>query len=516
MSTDGRLDLDDLGEVIEHASSLDEVSSGSDDARPTLGERFAATGVPGWLRRHRAPIAAVTAAVVAVSGFLWLRRDTRPPDDELLHAAVVDSISQSGMEGLGTGMVSAIYTFVAERPGDRLEVLGIRGPGIRATGVGRAVENATPGSGPDRFSVPVMAALDCRDPQSLSALEDQYRFVVRRTDAYGRTVQSTLPLPIGSQNRWALTIGGSCLQQLATTSLTVESVRAVPSQSPPSVRLDLRVRSSLDHDLALDVLGYSGGMSTRPVSTTAAIPAGASAVLSVDEIVNDCSAPHLDGVIMSSDGQTGFGVTDRTLDAYARVVSDSPDSSSASISLPWSAAEGRAVTAAFATACAGLPAYTARIVSAVPAPQAAQEAVLLTSGDPATRVVRVGVEVKAPVAAVTVADMLDDTDLGGSQPTVITVDVRTGRRIGSNTVPATVRTVDGIARVTIDWTLTCTGAYSPPSARLQLVGADGRRWPVYLPMDAEVAAAGVLRACPEVTREQLVETGWNSLRPSNG
>ena len=52
MSSDGRLDLDDLGHVIEQASSLDDVV-GTDDPRPTLRERLESRGALPWVRRHR-------------------------------------------------------------------------------------------------------------------------------------------------------------------------------------------------------------------------------------------------------------------------------------------------------------------------------------------------------------------------------------------------------------------------------------------------------------------------------
>lgn len=291
----------------------------------------------------------------------------------------------------------------------------------------------------------------------------------------------------------------------------MESVRAVATQQPPSVRLELGVRSTLDHDLALDVLGYSGGTSTRPLSTTATVPAGGAARLTVDEIVADCTAPHLDGVVMSPDGQTGFEVSDRTLDVYARIVTDSPDSSSASISLRWSDAEARRVTAAFATACAGLPAYRARVAQAAPAPPAAQVAVAQATGDPSARLVRISIDVTAPVDGVTVADMVDAADLGGSVPTIVTVDPATGQRVGTDQVPATLKVVDGRTRATVDWMLTCSGAYTPPSARLQLF-RDGRRWPLFVSLDDTAVAAAVLSVCPELSQAELADNGWTSLQ----
>lgn len=511
MSTDGRLDLDDLGEVIDHASSLDEVSSGAEDSRPTFGERIAATGAPGWIHRHRVPLAAVTAAVVAVSAFLWVRRDTRPPDDGLPHVAVLDS-PQSGLDQPTPGLVSTLYTVVRERSGDRIELLGISGPGIRATGVGAPVGI----SGDDsRFSIPVLATLGCQDPQALEAREDQYRLLVRRTDEYGRVLEARVPLPVGSQNRWAITVGGTCLQGMAASGITVESVRATPQASPPQVRLRLALRSRLDRDVAIDVLGYSGGQAVHPETTTAILPAGGQQVLDVDEIVADCRSPHIDGVIMSSDGQTGYGVTDRSLDAYARVVSGSQDASASSVALTWSAAEARQVAAAFATACAGLPDFTVRVASTAPAPAAAQASALQRNGDPSLRVVRTVLEVRTPATSVTVADLLTESERGGSLPTLVVIDAATGREIGTDAAPASLRTVDGTARATVDWMLSCSGAWSPPTARVALV-RDGRSWPVLVPLDEPVLARAVQRACPEVNDQMLFDSGWASMRPANG
>ena len=69
MSGDGRLDLDDLGEVIDGATTLDEVVG--EEHPTTWGERLESAGVTPWVRRHRVVVAGVVSvAATTVSIFL--------------------------------------------------------------------------------------------------------------------------------------------------------------------------------------------------------------------------------------------------------------------------------------------------------------------------------------------------------------------------------------------------------------------------------------------------------------
>ena len=86
VSADGRLDLDELGEVIDRASTLDDPARTEviDDGKGGPGlERLEDAGVAPWVRRHRVAVASVTAVAVlatagVVAGRCWCRpRSTR-------------------------------------------------------------------------------------------------------------------------------------------------------------------------------------------------------------------------------------------------------------------------------------------------------------------------------------------------------------------------------------------------------------------------------------------------------
>lgn len=508
MSADGRLDLDDLGQVIEQASSLDDVV-GTHDAGPTIGERLESAGITPWARRHRAALAGVAAAAVAVGSLAWFGHDPRPPDDGLPHVAVVDSLSSPGVNNDVPGLLTSIYTIVNQRAGDTVALLGISGPGIRATSVGRAVLDSHDDA---RASTPVLAVIGCDDPRVLEATEDDYHLLVRRTDAYGRTVDAALPMPLGSQNRWALSVGGMCLQSLATTGLHVESVRAAVVPGRAQVILDVEVRNGLAHDLALDVLGYPG-MFVRPDSSSTTVPAGATRTLHVTETVGNCESARLEGMVPGPDGQSSIGVTDRTLDVYVRALTGSPDAMSTGISLPWSAQQARPVTAAFAAACAGIPRYRLHVVASAEAPRGIVDAAVRQSGDPSTNVLRAVVDVATDADAVTVTDVMADGGQDfGAMPQLTVIDAATGRQLSPLAAPHPVRAVSGHARVTVDWMLSCSGAFSPPTARVVLM-RDGRSWPLLLNVDDTGLAAGVRSVCPDVTAEMLQQSGWQSVQP---
>jgi hypothetical protein len=509
MTQDGRLDLDDLGEVIDGASALDEVI-GTEDVRPTISERLDGWGVTPFLRRHRIAIASVVVIALAVSGVVWLRRDTRPLDDGSLRAAVTDSLTQSGIDTSVPGVATTVYTVVRQQEGDKVDLLGITGPGIRASSVGATVAD---GADPTRSSTPVIAVPGCEDPRALTATEDQFRLRVRRTDAFGRTVDGDLPMPLGSQVRWDVAIGGYCLQLLAARQVTTTSlaVRAVPSLH--AVVLDIGIRSTLDADIALEVLSYSG-VRVQPVATSTVVPRGGTANLQVTETVEDCSNPHIDTQFMAPDGRSGYVVDDRGLDLYAHVVgSDAGDATASTIQLTWSAAEGRRLSAAFDALCTGMPAYTTRIVSSGPAPTDVIEAARSRfGGDPSTAVVRSTIEVRTRASRVGAGDVLSDTEIAqGNVPNITVVDAATGRVVSATeNGPATlVRPVDGVARFTVDWAISCAGGVGPPTAKLRLAQAAGT-WQTWFSLDERVVAQGVLRSCPTMLPTDLANYGWSS------
>ncbi len=498
MSGDGRLDLDDLGEVIDGATTLDEVVG--EEHPTTWGERLESAGVTPWVRRHRVVVAGVAAAVVAVGAVAWVRHDPRPPDDGLAHVAVVDSIvgdQAQSIEGSSPGLFAGNYTLVRQRPDETLLLLGITGPGVRASTGGRAVQDSRD---PDRTSTTVVALAGCDDPRVLAATQDQYRLKVRRTDAYGRTVDTSEPLPLGSGGRWDVALSSYCLQTLTQSGVHVDSVRASADPTSNQVALDLGLRSTLGVDLELGVVSYPY-LQVRPVETTVTVPSGRTASLRVLLSVQDCSWPHLQGTLTAVNGQYGVGVEDRTLDTSVRVLPSTTTPSdpqlAASATLAWSPSLARPVTQALAAVCANLPRYVARVLSSGPAPEAVRAlAVRRQPGDTTVAVVRSVVDVSTNASRVTVTDQLTQSEIDqGSVPSIAT---------------STARTVDGVARVTVDWTMSCAGS-SPPTMRL-LLTRGGRTWWLTLSLDDRTVAEGMLRTCPGMVPAALVDGGWQSMQ----
>jgi hypothetical protein len=77
---DGRLDLDELGSVIESATAAPATEMLEDGiGRPTVAERLEASGLTPWLRRH--PLATGAVSVVMALGLasLAVHVATMPP-----------------------------------------------------------------------------------------------------------------------------------------------------------------------------------------------------------------------------------------------------------------------------------------------------------------------------------------------------------------------------------------------------------------------------------------------------
>jgi hypothetical protein len=186
MSGDGRLDLDDLGEVIDGATTLDEVVG--EEHPTTWGERLESAGVTPWVRRHRVVVAGVAAAVVAVGAVAWVRT-TRPPDDGLAHGGrrlIVDTAQSIE----GSSPIRGQHT-PCQRPDETLLLLGITIGRPRSTG-GRAMQDSRTGRTP-----PQSCFCRMRRPRVCGHPDDTPEG--RRTDAYGRTVDTSEPLPLGSR-----------------------------------------------------------------------------------------------------------------------------------------------------------------------------------------------------------------------------------------------------------------------------------------------------------------------------
>ncbi|MFN8168315.1 MAG: hypothetical protein U0S36_05995 [Candidatus Nanopelagicales bacterium] len=105
MSGDGRLDLDDLGEVIDHASVLDDQPRAEvlDDGNgPGWAERLEDAGITPWARRHRRPLSvAAVAVLVVVAGAIAYPRLVPPPVDPELRVRATPVVPTQNQDDTG-------------------------------------------------------------------------------------------------------------------------------------------------------------------------------------------------------------------------------------------------------------------------------------------------------------------------------------------------------------------------------------------------------------------------------
>jgi hypothetical protein len=527
-TSDGRLDLDDLGRVIDGADSLDDAYDNDPDVLEgaqglTLRERLDDAGVTPWLRRHRAALASVAVVAVAVGALAWVRHDPRPPDDGLAHVGIAEGITdgQFGqLVGVAPGVLSATYTLVRQRPGDDVAIVGFIGPGIRAASAA-PVDTAAKDDARADFSV--TAVLGCQDPKAVGASEDDYRLLVRRTDSYGRTVQTAEPLPSSPQARWDFQVGSECLRQSTVEWLTLDDVRVSADPRALTLSLALKVTNRMGVDVELSVQSYPGG-SVRAEPMTAALPSGASTSFTVVERIQDCGGPTLDWVVRPENEQFGYSENDRGVSAQLVASGINPNAAMTQHAFTWSNAVRDRVHSLLTSMCATRPSYRTRVVSSTLAPsQVQQDAIAAMGGDTGTKVLRTVLDVTTTADRVATRPVELPEDTGNGGVVTISVDDATvtptsgngGVSVGSSAVgPGAVSpgvghvgATAGHAVVAVDWTMSCSSVFAPPTVRL-LLTRQGQTWPQFITLADPVVAKAVLRVCPQVSPVDLLNNGW--------
>jgi hypothetical protein len=484
---DGRLELDDLGSVMDHASSLapsaaDDLLEGND--APTWHERLESRGITPWLRRHRLVLAVGAVAVVAVGAVgTALVRSQPPPVDPTITATVADALSNGLATQIPGGTYdgfTAVAVKVEPRAGEAITVLGITGPGIRAS---RAVRGATEA---DDGVEDVFLAPGCDDPRSFIATFDDYRLQVRRTDTYGRTTAGTLALPSAIAAQLADSAVENCFRARVTEVVTVSAIDIRPDVARRTITAGVTIRNGLDRDLL--VQGVSSGSTVLDsFADPADLVAGADTTQQVRLTLVDCG-PQQDVITQpSSDASSAQGPVD--LNFYVTPLGGGP--SGADLTLAWSAADRARIVAATRAMCAGGPGATARVLSASPAPAAVSQAYGFTGpNDGVVLRMRVEVTSSAPV-------LLTD----GSYPYSAQI-----------TGPRTVSTVSSVPRggrsvVTVDWAAQCNATLSPPQIWLTATSG-GRTYPYRDALDELVLAHAYSAACPGNVPADLRGFGW--------
>ena len=532
MSADGRLDLDDLGEVIDHASDLgtglDAGANGEllqDAVGPTWAQRLHAAGITPWVRRHPRVVAGLAAAAVLVAGgVVGYPRLVPPPVDPQLRVTIsavlpsqyvigdaFQSFDGPGIVATGTTLRTAYaLTRASDDDTSTYRIVGVVGPTVRAS-------SASPQTLGQRADAPAEEAaradvdviVDCTDSTSMPIATGSYSLVVTRTDDLGRSLTRALPIPDRISD-WPSTLTSLCLQYQALTSLVATDVRSRVDLARRTVTAELDVANALTLPARMHVAPTYGPAAVRAdIGPGVLVGVQSAQRLDVRLRVQDCARPELSTVALPSSPVDGnYEPTGRGLylgaDFGRSAVDPSRDPNGgdgrliAALLLPPPLADR--VDDALATVCVGAP-----------------EVWLAAAG--------VGT-----VRRVASAPPWNDSGLDAvSLPVSVTVTATAGDHVGlslaelgpdatptARLTAATARLVDGTARVRTDLVVECGGGYVPPPTIQVDVRRGDRVFPRQIPLQDARLTAALGAACPAIGVQQLVEFGWEDPRTTLG
>jgi hypothetical protein len=496
-ASDGRLELDDLGGIIDRSTSLDSPGSAPTDLvegveSPSLAERMESAGLTPWLRRHRFSVAAASAVCVlaAAAGTTYVR--TRPaPVDPSIEVAIADvnpgTPATSDQFG---GPMQFPYRLTPAHPTDRVRVLGLVGPGIRAS-------RASSADGPNDVGVvfsTVYVLPGCDDTAIATPRATGYQLRVERTNAAGQMVEGLVDLPLSSSAQWPTQILSACLQQWLEEEVTTERISITTDPASFSLTINAAVRNDLAHDLVVNT--YDQGGSTYVTSAGGVLSAHSVTTLPLTFTVNDCSTVRWD---YGHDPNTGAAFAGMPL--FVSLLDPAVSSENLApglIRLRWDQATEHTVEASLKALCAGAPRATWSVRSSARATDPVFERNARDSGVDTPVLLRSVLRLQTTATHVRLTDGQNrGYATNGPLPLV-------------RTVSAAVR--GGRATLTVDWLASCSGS-NPPQAQLALTSG-GREWPVLIPLDSPVIVQAYLAACPTLTYTDLESLQW-SVQPAD-
>lgn len=486
MSGDGRLDLDELGSVIEGARSIDEPAAdvlGEDPGR-TWGERLEGAGITPFVRRHRAALAAGTAAVVllGVGGWAWLRAQPPPwrtPEITAIAATLDDSVGTSLRTSDGDTVAGA-YLLSADDPGTTVALDGIEGPGIRTSTVGAPLPSGNP-----KASV-VRAVIGC-DDRALGADRAAYRLRVTATDAWGRSAVSYVETPVDglgySGFGWREIVGQTCWQQAISTQVAVSSVAADPDPGAGAVNLRIGLASRLPVDARASLDYTDDGITGVAPLPDAQLARGAETSLTGRLDVHDCTGgappvPQITVPIDPANPNAYHAVEGLNLAVFA------PDLQTwGTTPIGFTPQQRADLARALASVCRGAPQVSTgsdvQVVRTIPDPSQSLMTFVLV------------LPVAVPSDRLAQVSVARDPSFGTGDPASAAWTL----------LPR------GGGRAEVSWTFTCDVAPMPPALDVRFV--DGvRATPVRVPIDRKPLVPVLLSECPTLTRQVLQDYSW--------
>jgi hypothetical protein len=488
--SDGRLDLDELGSVIESADVAPSAETLEDGiGRPTVADLMETAGLTPWLRRHRLLTGALCSAaafgLVAVAVHI---ATMPPPFDPTVVATITpvstpdSTISLDGPDGdIGAGW----FQIDGVPDGERVVVTGIRGPGLGATDGSEQLGGyfgAIPVQGAPVWSA--RAVIDCHDG-ALQPSDDDYRLTLRKTDRWGRTSDVAVPLPVGS-TRWAEVVAGVCWQRTTIDSLAITELSTRTDLARAQVSLGIRLESSLPVDAVVgtqleELASVRVGQTFR--STISSRRTVDTEVLLSVLSCRDASAPQplfpqsASYRVVSPEPGLGFALQSTNAQQIAYVpVRFTPE-------------QTRDVDGAIAEICADAPPVT---VAALGTPQ-----VNALGGAFSEQEMRLQLDVRRPI------DRLAHVEIPGDP--------------GLSTVYYSVADLDAgrAGPAALIWRFTCQNTPVPPMVTVTVT--DGRRsWPMRTALTDTSMERAVLRACPSQSAMSLAAMGWPALLQVRG
>jgi hypothetical protein len=495
---DGRLELDELGGIIDHASTLDpgshaEVVGGVES--PSWGERLESAGVTPWVRRHRAAVASVTAAALLVvgAGVVWQR--TRPEPLDMTVAVTATDADSNEVQVTDTGALSYDYDLSPARPGDSVRTAGLIGPGI-ASSFGDTSRDPRPRTVTDA----VYVVPGCDDPALDDAKANDYRILVERTDAAGHVAFGAIDAPAGSQAHWPQALRSRCVQQWLDERVTGTFVGVSSDPARHVLTIDTTIHNGLSREVDLNV-GGSGGSFSIASQQLPVIP-DATVRLAVLLTVFDCRNPQYDaGFSVDGTPFTGIGLfANYVPDVRGSATADDvdltagPNQAGGQVSVRWSDAVQSDIDHQLQAMCRDMPAFSETAISARVHPNPALEANAQSRGSTDPITVRTVLDVETGADSVTVSDV--DDSFGTPVPLLPVITTSTAAVRGRH------------ARVTVDWAVSCQDQPGPPQLQLQLHDASGDH-PARITMGDDVVARALLAACPDMNRDDASSRGWS-------
>ncbi len=478
---DGRLELDELGGVIERAQRIDDaaapvrddVLSGGGDS-PTWGERVRGSGFFFWAERHRGwLVAGAVVAVAAVAVPTTLLRN-RPPDAATTTGLQVSALANDVDGGPGPGIsgdgtADAVFRLDSTQPGwTSAKVVGVSGPGIRDS----SAHEIPVGDGvPRKFAVTAAFGCDLRYGESLT---QTYSVVVEATDAYGRVVRESLPAPTVDYGGWYDVLGQACWQRVPQ-QLAIDDVRVSGDRGTGRIVVSARVATSGGTALNIQT-GWSDSLwLTADNGQLSPIPAHGTAEASVGFRVSDCAATPSDVQAQQISGGSATMVPGVL--AYAT----SPDQRfGAEVVVPFDGAAMSGILEARQVICRGRPRLAVSDV---------------TAGEPRA------------------AD-----DGSGSTTIPVTLTVRSSPATGLHASIADAGLVSSLGmenagfvgdggRVTLEWQVDCSYVPQPPLLWVEAIS--GPPMPQRHSLPLAPLRKALVTACPGLPANDLGINGWS-------